>query len=133
MLSAACRMTARPTAVLPVKDSLAISGWSTSAAPASCPVPGTRLTTPAGMPAACRMRISSISASGVSSDGLSTAVQPAARAGANFHEVVTMGKFHGTIRPTTPTGSSTARAVKAASGRSTGVPASPGAVSQSEP
>ena len=43
--------------------------------------------------------------SGVSSAGLSTIVLPAASAGATFHEAITSGKFHGTISPTTPSGS----------------------------
>jgi hypothetical protein len=43
--------------------------------------------------------------SGVSSDGLSTTPLPAARAGATFQEAMASGKFHGVIRPTTPTGS----------------------------
>ena len=41
----------------------------------------------------------------VSSDGLSTTVLPAASAGASFHDAIRSGKFHGTIRPTTPNGS----------------------------
>jgi hypothetical protein len=36
---------------------------------------------------------------------LSTIVLPAASAGATFHEAITSGKFHGVIRPTTPSGS----------------------------
>ena len=30
---------------------------------------------------------------------------PAARAGASFHEAIVIGKFHGMIWPTTPSGS----------------------------
>jgi hypothetical protein len=43
--------------------------------------------------------------SGASSVGLSTIVLPAASAGAIFQLVNMSGKFHGTICPTTPTGS----------------------------
>ena len=43
--------------------------------------------------------------SGVSSAGLSTTVQPAASAGASFQLARLSGKFHGTMAPTTPTGS----------------------------
>ncbi len=43
--------------------------------------------------------------SGVSSAGLSTTVQPAASAGANPQPAMGIGKFQGTITPTTPTGS----------------------------
>lgn len=39
---------------------------------------------------------------GVHSDGLNTIVFPVARAGASFHESIQIGKFHGTIWPTTP-------------------------------
>ncbi len=43
--------------------------------------------------------------SGVSSAGLSTTVLPAARAGAKPHPAIAIGKFQGTITPTTPRGS----------------------------
>ena len=43
--------------------------------------------------------------SGVSSAGLSTTVLPAASAGAKPHPAMAMGKFHGTMTPTTPRGS----------------------------
>jgi hypothetical protein len=43
--------------------------------------------------------------SGVSGEGLSTTVQPAASAGATFHSAMASGKFHGTMAATTPTGS----------------------------
>ena len=43
--------------------------------------------------------------SGVSGDGFSTIVQPAASAGISFHTAIISGKFHGTIAATTPTGS----------------------------
>ena len=42
---------------------------------------------------------------GVCSAGLSTIAFPAARAGANFHVAIRIGKFHGMICPTTPSGS----------------------------
>jgi hypothetical protein len=43
--------------------------------------------------------------SGVSSAGLSTTVLPAASAGPNAQPAIGMGKFHGTMTPTTPSGS----------------------------
>ena len=43
--------------------------------------------------------------SGVSCAGFKTTVHPAASAGATFHVARLRGKFHGTIAPTTPTGS----------------------------
>ena len=48
--------------------------------------------------------------SGVSSDGLQTAVLPAARAGASFQTSSSSGKFQGTMQPTTPCGSLTTTA-----------------------
>jgi len=49
---------------------------------------------------------------------LSTTVQPAASAGATFHEAISIGKFHGMIAATTPTGSLITDDVKRASGTS---------------
>jgi hypothetical protein len=43
--------------------------------------------------------------SGVCSAGFSTTVFPQASAGAIFQAAMSSGKFHGTIAPTTPTGS----------------------------
>ena len=42
---------------------------------------------------------------GVCSAGFSTTQFPIASAGATFHEVMAIGKFHGTMIPHTPTGS----------------------------
>jgi ribulose 1,5-bisphosphate synthetase/thiazole synthase len=63
------------------------------------------LTTPGGNPASATSSATRRLLNGVSSAGLSTTVLPAARAGPIFHEVNISGKFHGTICPTTPTGS----------------------------
>ena len=46
------------------------------------------------------------------------AVLPAASAGATFHEAIVNGKFQGTIKATTPTGS---RSVKSSPGALTGM------------
>jgi len=46
-----------------------------------------------------------IAVSGVTSAGLSTTVQPAASAGARPQPAIGIGKFQGTMTPTTPTGS----------------------------
>ena len=46
-----------------------------------------------------------IAVSGVSSAGLSTTVLPAARAGAKPQPAIGIGKFHGTMTETTPSGS----------------------------
>ena len=42
-------------------------------------------------------------AEGVSSDGFSTIVQPAASAGATLRVIIAAGKFHGVTAATTPT------------------------------
>ena len=47
---------------------------------------------------------SRLAESGVSSAGLSTTVQPAARHGASFQVASMNGAFHGVISPATPTG-----------------------------
>ena len=54
--------------------------------------------------------------SGVSSAGFNTTVLPAASAGASFHEEIASGKFHGTMRPTTPSGSRNVIATPPATG-----------------
>ena len=95
----------RPTAVEPVNAILATSGCSTRRWPHTLPGPTTTLSTPSGSPASSAMRSSSMAVSGVSSAGLSTIVLPAASAGATFQHAITSGKFQGTIRPTTPSGS----------------------------
>src|SRR5574342_1102837 len=79
--------------------------WRTSAAPAVEPGPGTTFKAPAGSPAATAISPNSSAVSGVSCAGFNTTVQPAASAGATFQVARLSGKFHGTIAPTTPTGS----------------------------
>src|SRR5437660_1005935 len=72
---------------------------------AVAPGPGTTFRAPGGRPAASAISPSSRAVRGVSWAGLSTTVHPAASAGATFHVARFNGKFHGTIAPTTPTGS----------------------------
>ena len=69
------------------------------------PGPATTFSTPSGRPASGAIFSSSSAVRGVSPAGFSTIVLPAARAGATFQEAITSGKFQGTIRPTTPSGS----------------------------
>ncbi|MCY1396290.1 hypothetical protein D3C76_1390490 [compost metagenome] len=116
---AAC-MIRRPVGTLPVKASLSTSGCSANGAPASGPRPVTRLNTPSGSPTSWMMAASSSALSGVSSEGLSTRVQPAASAGATFHAAISSGKFHGMIAPTTPTGSRSTHELKRSSASSMG-------------
>ena len=74
-----------------MKASLSTSGWSVSGAPASGPVPVTTLSTPAGRSTASAIAPSSSAVTGVSSDGLSTIVAPAASAGATFQAAISSG------------------------------------------
>ena len=102
---AAPAMIPSPTAVLPVKTILRTSGLSTKRCPTTDPLPGTTVNTSSGRPASRASSPSRIAVSGVSSAGFSTTVHPAARAGAKPQPAIGIGKFHGTMTPTTPTGS----------------------------
>ena len=103
-LSAAAFMMIEPVVVSPVKAIFEIRSEPDRAAPASSPKPLTMLSTPFGSRSpmiSTRCRIDA----GVCSAGLSTMQLPAASAGASFHVAMRMGKFHGMICPTTPSGS----------------------------
>jgi hypothetical protein len=71
----------------------------------------TRLNTPAGTPAACRISAKTSAENGATSDGLSTIVQPTASAGATLQAIWLTGQFHGVIKPHTPIGSLTTMVV----------------------
>ena len=90
--------------VSPVKAILRMRLLEASGAPASVPKPLTTLRTPGGSRSATSSTSSMIEA-GVCSAGLSTTALPAASAGASFHTAMRIGKFHGMIWPTTPSGS----------------------------
>ena len=92
-----------PTAVEPVKATLSMPGWRTSAAPAE-PSPGTTCTTPGGSSASWQISARKSAVSGVVSAGFSTAVLPQASAGASFQAAISSGKFQGTIWAATPCG-----------------------------
>ena len=73
-----------PVATSPVSDTIATSGCDTSAAPVFSPSPVTTLSTPGGrMSWVISARRNALS--GVSSEGFSTTVLPAASAGPTFH------------------------------------------------
>ena len=67
-------------------------------------MPRTTLSTPLGSPASVKISARRIAHSGVSSAGFSTTVFPQTSAGAIFQIGIATGKFHGVIRPTTPSG-----------------------------
>ena len=94
----------RPTGVEPVNATLSTPGCFTSVSP-SRPEPVTRLTTPAGTPAAATASMITRMDSGVGDAGLITTVQPASSAGASLMTTRLMGKFHGAISAHTPIGS----------------------------
>ena len=104
-LSAASCSSIRPTSVEPVNDSLRTLG-SCSMALTIGPdrLDGTTLTTPPGTPASSRMRATASAVIGVSDAGLSTTVQPAARAGPILRVAMAAGKFQGVTSTATPTG-----------------------------
>ena len=79
-------------------------GLEASGLPASTPKPLTTLSTPGGSRSPMRS-ISTMMENGVCSAGFSTTQLPAAIAGASFHTAIRIGKFHGMIWPTTPSGS----------------------------
>src|SRR3954464_12668288 len=80
----------------------ATAGCVTSASPTSGPRPVTTLTTPLGNPACSKRAANSTIEADVNSDGLITAVQPAASAGASFQLVSVSGEFQGVMMAMTP-------------------------------
>ena len=64
----------------------------------------TTFRTPGGSPASIRMAARAREDKGVSVAGLSTMVQPAAMAGPILRVPMAIGKFHGVISSTGPTG-----------------------------
>src|SRR5690625_716006 len=93
-----------PTFVDPVKVIMRTFLCVSNSFPIASASPVTRLTTPFGNPAASKILKISIADNGVSGEGFKTAVHPAAKAGANFLVIIELGKFHGVMAPTTPTG-----------------------------
>ena len=110
-VGAAFRATSTPARVEPVKETMSTSGCAESAAPTTGPAPFTRLKTPGGTPASCRISAKIRAFSGATSDGLSTIVHPAASAGATLQAIWFSGQFHGVMKAHTPTGSLTRRDV----------------------
>ena len=103
--SAQPRMIDRPTSVDPVNTTLRTSGWVTNRCPTTDPSPGSTCSTSSGIPASSASSAIRSAVSGVSSAGLSTTALPAASAGPTAQPAMGIGKFHGTITPTTPSGS----------------------------
>ena len=104
MFGDSVRRRCDPVDESPVKEILSTRPSATSASPTVAPGPGSTVTQGAGTPASTR-RVPSMSAViGVSDAGLRMTALPQASAGASFHVAISIGKFHGTISPHTPTG-----------------------------
>ncbi len=101
-LTAAKAITARPVWVEPVKLSLSMPGWDDINGPRASP-PLMTFSTPAGKTSRSSSPSFSV-VNGVNGNGLSTIVLPVSKAGATFHSASASGKFHGTMPPTTPSG-----------------------------
>ena len=103
----ASRASSRPTPVEPVKVTLRMRGELIKWVDTSEGTPNTTLSTPAGRPASAKACASTNEDMGVSSEGLSTMVQPAARAGAILRAGKMAGKFQGVKAATGPSGCGT--------------------------
>ena len=79
-------------------------GFEVISAPISRDEPVITENTPAGMPARSASSASASAESGVSPAGLQTKAQPAASAGPALRVIIALGKFHGVIAATTPSG-----------------------------
>ena len=98
-------MIVRPAAFEPVKQTLRTASWVTKRWPMVEPSPGTTWKTPSGIPASRPSSPRRIAVSGVSVAGLRTTALPAASAGPRPQPAMGIGKFQGTMMPTTPRGS----------------------------
>ena len=93
-----------PTSVEPVKLSLRTLGESVIAVEMAPALPVITLKTPAGMPARSASSASASAEYGVALAGLTTMVQPAARAAPALRVIIEEGKFQGVIAAVTPMG-----------------------------
>ena len=80
--------------------------------PAVGPNPGTTLNTPSGIPASIANSATLRADKGDCSAGFKIKLLPVARAGANFQQAISRGKFQGVTAPTTPSGSLVMVAIK---------------------
>ena len=100
-----------------MKETFTTSGSQTSAEPTPSPGPGTTFIAPGGSPASPASSARRSTESGVALAGFTTAVFPAASAGAIFQQAIRNGKFQGTISAQGPSG---LRSVSERPGASTG-------------
>ena len=104
IVGAHCAMSTRPTSVDPVKVRPRTIGFEVISAPISRAEPVMTENTPAGIPARSASSAIASADSGVSPAGLQTKAHPAASAGPALRVIIALGKFHGVIAATTPTG-----------------------------
>ena len=106
MVAAPFSMMRCPTAVEPVNEIMSTFGESVSSSPTRWSDDVTTLTTPGGMSVRSAIRRPrNVAFHGVSGAGLTISVLPVASACPTLCSVTSTGKFHGTMAPTTPTGS----------------------------
>src|SRR5690349_3093862 len=105
MVDADCAISTLPISVDPVNEIFRMTGFDVSSPPISRADPVTTFRTPPGTPARDASSASASALKGVFDAGLTTVVQPAARAGPTLRVIIAMGKFHGVLQPTTPMGS----------------------------
>jgi len=106
-LSEHMRATTFPTRVEPVKVTLLTSGWRQSASLSSGVLSRSVVSTfnaPFGKPALSARYASARTEMGVSGDGLTIIVHPAASAAPALRRIMAIGKFHGTSAAATPSG-----------------------------
>ena len=101
---AALRAISAPVFVPPVKEMVPIFGCCVIAAPTLVPCPWTMLRTPGGREASRQISERRKAVMGVISEGLATAVFPAAMAGATFQVRRYSGRFQGEMSPAIPRG-----------------------------
>jgi hypothetical protein len=101
--STAQRRNRRPVAVDPAKDTASRSMCGPMGSPTSAPLHGRTFSTPAPIGSSAMRSVGT----GVSLAGFTITEQPAANAGSIFRASISRGKFQGSTRPTTPTGSRT--------------------------
>ena len=95
-----------PTAVDPVKEIRSTLGDNVSSSPTRWSDDVTTLSTPGGNSVcSATRRPSRVAFHGVSGAGFKMTVLPVASAWPSLFSVTSSGKFHGTMAPTTPTGS----------------------------
>ena len=99
-----------PVSLSPVKDTFLTLGFLRSSSPTTPPGPGTTLNTPFGRPASDNICAHLIVVNGVELAGLITMASPDLMEETTFAPINITGLFHGTIPPTTPTGSFTTSA-----------------------